>query len=247
MLARLQNIIQPVTPPQPKRWTGLRYMIDYWQMNESSTGVASVTRTDWLGLNPFSDPSFVPSATGIISNGANFVAASPKGLNVASNSGLQMGASPFGCTFWVKFGTPAANMAVIGKGSNTNSTTNMEWFVSLQAAPRFIFRVTDGVTVGAVTAATTSLVGATWYFVSIWWDGANINIQVDNGTIFSAAWTNALATTATPLRAGSSNQAGRFLDGVLDEVGLFKGGFLDSTERTFLYNGGAGKAPPFAA
>jgi hypothetical protein len=79
----------------------------------------------------------------------------------------------------------------------------------------------------------------TWHYVVAWWDGTNANIQVDNGTIFSAASTAVVASTQwTFLSAGSF--LGSLSGTRLCEWGWWKGYVLTTADKTYLYNSGSG-------
>ena len=107
---------------------------------------------------------------------------------------------------------------------------------------RFIFYVSsDGTavtTVNANTLGTPSI--ATWYFIVAWHDSVanTINIQVNNGTADSVAYTSGLINGTSAINLGSLNgTAGYYHNGRMDEFGFWKK-VLTSAEKTDLYNSG---------
>lgn len=208
----------------------LTSLISYWKLDE-----ASGTRFDSNGTNDLTDNNSVGSATGIINNGAAFVAASTQFLNVVSNSNLQGGDVDLTVTCWVKLTSKSSNQCVVGKRDALeyeirygNGSDNFNFFY--------------GDAGGAVSASTFgSPSTGTWYFIVAWHDATahTVNICVNDGPVDSVSDAGfGLNAHNGDFRIGSES-GGNFLDGNVDEVGFWKR-LLTSGERTSLYNGGAG-------
>jgi hypothetical protein len=103
--------------------------------------------------------------------------------------------------------------------------------------------------------STVELNDGAWHFVAGWWDHTTgiSSVQVDNGTVFTAAAAaitmTAIGPSTVPLRMGALDASGSMsagFYGTLDSVGFWKstagnGGALSSGLRTSLYNSAAGK------
>lgn len=89
-----------------------------------------------------------------------------------------------------------------------------------------------------------------WHFLIGWHDpdADTVNLQVNNGTVASAACTTGIRTTTTPIVLGALPQYAatdpQYFDGVVDEV-LFRKQTPTAGERSALYNQGAGLSYPF--
>ena len=84
------------------------------------------------------------------------------------------------------------------------------------------------------------------YFVVGWHDSVNntLNIQVNNGTVNSLAWTAGVLNGSADFAIGARRDtAPLYFDGRIDAVGLWKR-VLTSGERTSLYNSGTGCHAP---
>lgn len=91
----------------------------------------------------------------------------------------------------------------------------------------------DGTTVGA-SAQTSSASTGTWYFVAAWYDGTNINLSVNGGTIVQAAF------SANVFNGPEIWAVGRAMDGwrgSLDAISWWNGYAVTSAEVTAGYNG----------
>lgn len=87
-----------------------------------------------------------------------------------------------------------------------------------------------------------------WHHFAIWQigEGTNIyslNIQIDNGDVYTTHGAPPMATVQTGMSLGGSWTA-NLMDGVIDEVGFWSR-TLSQSERTKIYNNGAGCAYPF--
>jgi hypothetical protein len=71
-----------------------------------------------------------------------------------------------------------------------------------------------------------------------------INIQVDNATVNSAAYSAGVADGANGFRLGAQDNGVDFWNGRIDAVGFWKR-VLSGAEVTSLYNSGNGREHPF--
>lgn len=220
-------------------------LVAYWKLDESSGNRADSTG---LGSTQQEASGSVSSATGKISSGASFVKANNRWLRCPSNSNVSMGNISFTVTCWVKLTTKAADTIFVSKCGATNGT----WQVTYKVAnDRFVFQ-TWGLASYAgyaevVAAAAGSPSTGTWYFVVCTHNASTdtISIQVNNdgGNNSAAANSNGTYVESTNDLSFSTGDPAQQLDGVLDEVGIWKR-TLTSVERSNLYNNGSGLVYP---
>lgn len=95
---------------------------------------------------------------------------------------------------------------------------------------------------------SSNILTNTWYQVICGRDASNLYIQVNTesvlGTVVSAA-VGAFSPSPSPLYIPDDPPGTHTSDFMLDEFILWNGRFLSLTERTYLWNSGAGRAWPF--
>jgi hypothetical protein len=92
-------------------------------------------------------------------------------------------------------------------------------------------------------AGTANLNAGTWYLLIAWHDPAanTINLQINNGTVFSKAFSAGIQNSTYPLRLGTtSGSPYGYVDGVIDEAFIYRR-VLTADEREWLYNSGNGR------
>lgn len=222
-------------------------LVGYWKLNESSAGSSPVQRNDAHSTNHLGDAGNTPSTTGLVySLAANLALANSNVLYLADNAALSLGAnSDLTVACWVKLATKATTMTIVSKGDDGNKCYLLFYD---QAADRFRFRMweTAGETTPRSVPAATfgSPSTGTWYFIVGWRNTSDnvMSIQVNNGVVDTGGPCNATFDDAGEFDLGAID-AGTpplFLDGVLGPVMIWKR-VLAPSERTALYNGGAGK------
>jgi hypothetical protein len=215
----------------------LTNLVSYWKLDETSG-----TRFDSYGTNDLSDNNIVGSTTGKVGNAAQFVAANAQFLSHIDNAALSMGDIDFSVTAWAYFDTiGASGNSIVSKYHLL--ATQREYAV-VQEGSTFKFYVSsDGLNTTTVVATSPTISTGQWYFIVAWHDASanSINIQVNNGTVFSAAHTTGVLDGTSDFYLGrlGFTFATYDFDGRIDEVSLWKR-ILSSTEITALWNGGAG-------
>lgn len=211
----------------------------YYKLDE-----ASGTRADSKGTNHLTDVNTVGQASGQLNDAASFVAASSEELTIASNASLELGAdSSLLISAWVYLSNPTALVVngVLAKGSGVVREYELAYVFGFA----YQFAIYDSTGTQQTLSHTYTPSANTWHFVCAWHDAVanTINLSVDNGTPTSQAHAGTWNATNT-LHIGA-NTAGQYMDGRIDEVGLWIGTIPSVSERTALYASGAGKA--FAA
>jgi hypothetical protein len=244
MLFPVRSSLSPVggaaARAQSELLTGL---VAYWKLDE-----ASGTRVDATGRgNNLTDFNSVGTAAGIVGSSAQFVAASSKYLGCASTADLTMGTSNFTISAWVRPDTTGGVQVIAAKGSTAAASSYETSLIACHSGLSNVclFSISDGVT-QRIVAGPVLTTGA-WHYVVGWLDrpADRIYIQVDGGVPASEILVGYVIPSAgLPFALGRST-FGHYLNGRLDEVGIWKR-VLTTAERASLYNGGAGRTYPFA-
>lgn len=179
-------------------------------------------------------------------NGFAIFNGSNQSLSKASNSSLQIGGTSFTWSGWVTPTQVGVKQALFSKISNTTTTGDYQAFIS---ASNFLdFGIFNGATANTGENSSTfgGFVSGTQYFICVWWDstGPSLNLQVNNGTIYTQATTITPTASAADLDLGADQTGGAdFFKGNMTNVSFWKR-LLTPTERTTLFNGGV---PPYYA
>lgn len=214
-------------------------LVSYWKMDESSGDAIDVH-----GGNTLVDTGSVASGAGVINTSREFSGAGTDYFSKASNASLQTGDIDFTWAFWAYRDTDTIKRVFV-KG-----TTNSEYNCLFDGgASRYLFAVWTGAgQTGIASVELTTLLGtAAWHFIVCWHDSVanTINIQGNNGTVYSTAHTGGVHVDTQDFFCGILDSGGSHpWDGRLDEIGFWKR-VLTADERTQLYNGGAGFGYPF--
>ncbi len=219
-------------------------LVAYWQLDEAS-GNRSDSHSNAITLG---DTNTVSSTTGIISAlAADFENGNNEYLDAADSATLSLGSdTSFTLSAWVKLeSVVGSTRAVIGKRNGTLAE-DTELLVGATTSETILFRVGNDTTYVELTDTNVMATG-TWYFVVCWHDGPNdtVNIQFNNGTVTSTAWTGGTFDGSGNFQIGTiAASTTADWDGLIEGVGYWKR-VLTADERTELYNAGAGLDYPF--
>lgn len=227
----------------------LTNLISYWKLDE-----ASGTRFDSVvaSANDLTNNGSTQVA-GKIGNAVSLASASSQWLAAPSNASLQTGVS-FTIAAWVYLTDIAGNYTIASKYQGGGQNEWALYFNQSDHAPtnRFSFGASSNGSTATFLDATTfgAPSATTWYLVIAWYDSVaqTINIQVDNGTADSVAFTGGMFSGTSEFDIGRLLTL-YYMNGRVDEVGFWKGagsaGVLTATQRTNLYNSGNGTTHPF--
>lgn len=219
-------------------------LVSYWKLDETSG-----TRYASHSTNHLTDANSVLSAAGKIGTAALFVRADEDSLYIGAVSSLTLAQhDSFALGLWfyptsIPPGTNSANLVL----QEATSLTNAIFVAYIWGGDgHFYFEVntpsgTDFVDGGAPTLNA-------WHYAVCWHDADadTLNVQVDSGAVASTAHSAGLRTGGGVLSLGAARHTtGYGYDGRIDEVGLWIGRILTVSERTALYNSGAGLPYPF--
>ena len=200
---------------------------------------------DSHGTNTLTANGSPTYTTGKVGQAASLVAASSQYFSRASNSTLQTGNINWAICAWVKLASkPAADMHIASK---FGITANREFLLRWTVSDRFQivwFRDAAGTATSLSASSFAAPTIGVWYFVQAWHDltAGTLNICINNGTVDSVACIGGNAATGD-FTIGARADVAAFWDGQLDNVAIWKR-LLTTTEKTELYNAGAGIAYP---
>ncbi|NOT05220.1 MAG: DUF11 domain-containing protein [Anaerolineales bacterium] len=218
---------------------GTTGLVAWWSLNETSG-----TRNDSFGSNTLTDNNTVTSTTGKKGNAAQFTWTNSEWLSKADNADLSTGDIDFTVCGWMNINTKTTYRGLLSKWEH--STNNKEYYIGYASdLGRFTFVVsnngtaTGGIAANSFGAPTTG----TWNYVCAWHDATanTLNIQVNNGTVDSAAWSAGVYNGTAPFNIGRiGGGTTSYHDGLSDEIVFYKR-ILTAGERSWLYNAGNGR------
>lgn len=219
-------------------------LVSHWALNEASGNALDSHSTNHLTETG----GTIASATGKVGNCRDFEAADTEWFSHADGGDFDIGDVDFTFACWVNFES-LSRASIISKGLGV---TSGEFYLLYETAvSRLEFEVYGGINFGNGTAVAATDTGipstGVWYFIVFWHDsvGNTINLQVNNGTLNSAAHTTGVYQTTGTFTVGADETA-TYTDGLIDEVSFWKR-VLTADERTELYNSGNGLAYPWTS
>lgn len=210
----------------------------YWKLDE-----ASGTRSDAHGANHLTDNNTVTQAAGKLDSAAQFTASSSEYLSLADNAALSTGDIDFTLCAWVYLDS-GGERAAVTKWTSAGNQKEYALLTEADSKP-YLYVSHNGVNLASVNAAAALSTGA-WHLLIGWHDAAadTLNLQVDNGSVNSAAHTLGVRDGTGQFNLGALEGAGYFMNGRIDGAGMWKR-VLTSGERSALWNAGAGLDYPF--
>jgi hypothetical protein len=205
-------------------------LVSWWTLNETSG-----TRLDSHGSNQLTDNNTVGYTAGLKGNAASFVTVNLEYLSIADNPSLSTGDIDFSLVANVYLNNNTNSFVIVNKSDDNHTVLDYRLTYNPGTGFRFRADATTYVDSGAVSANA-------WHTVIGWHDSVNntINIQVDNGTVNTTAYSGGATDTSYPLTMGAYSYGAAYLDGRMDEVALYKR-VLTAGERSWLYNSGAAR------
>jgi hypothetical protein len=227
----------------------LNNLIAYWGLDEAS-GNALDKHSGARTLTANNAPG---AAAGKVYGTARSLNGSSQYFTRASEAALQAGDIDFTIAAWVYLGANT-NSGIVAKLINGVAADYLLFYNQNDSTPnnRFFWTVFDGAGQWYDCPATTfgQPTLNTWNLVIAWHDATNnqLGISINAGTANTVTHTAGIAVNGTPFALGGiPNTPDYPLNGRIGPVAVWKsaagaGGALTSTQRTALYNAGAGLA-----
>lgn len=222
-------------------------LISYYKFDESSGNAA-----DAHGPNTLTNNGTATFAAAIINNGADIEAGSTQSFSIAdaSQTGLDVGTNDFSMSVWFKpeSAPSGTSYTLMAKYDSGDAAVGWTWDYNDNAGTKRLRAV-----MGAANTATTinqTLDAGTWYHIVYAYDNSagTIDVYLNGSSIgqMTGQVSGASLSTAAPFCIGQiSPDNNNYLDGMVDEAGIWVGYLLTSSDASELYNGGAGLAYPF--
>jgi len=173
---------------------------------------------------------------------AQFTRANSEYLSIADNAALSMGGTDAAWAFWVRpDSAPPSIQWLLFKGQGTTGTT-LEYAIRHTSAGALICSRSDGTTLRAFSVASQLTVNV-WALIVMEFTVATGRFELFVNGVSVGSLTNAgedIWNGAGSVFLGSRTGGTDPLDGRLDSVGIWKR-TLTTAEKTWLYNGGAGR------
>lgn len=220
-------------------------LVSWWSLDEESG-----ERADSHGSNPLTDVNTVLYDTGKIGNAADFELGNDEYLSHADNADLSFsGNDPFTIVVWVNMESKAGDGTSNRIVSKSLGAGNIEYRLQFRGDDdAFSFELSNDGSGDGLERIIETTVGdpalATWYFIIAYHDpdGDVIGIQVNNNTADEDAHSGGVYDGTSLFCLGILNAGeSQGFDGLMDEVGLWNR-LLTADEKTWLYNGGDGRA-----
>lgn len=229
----------------------LNSLVAYWPLNEAAgANNALDLHSNGLTLTQAASPG---SAAGVVYASSRTFNGSNQWFSRPSEALLQIGDVDFTAVAWVWL----TNTSSVADIVNHYRVTDLKrsWLMRYEySVSRFnVYVSSDGTYVDGVTATELransfgAASAATWYCFAFWHDSVanTINIQINNGTVDSKAWTTGVYVSPAAFGIGRYENSTAFINGRIGPVAMWKsaaggGGVLSAAQRSALYNGGAG-------
>ncbi len=214
-------------------------LVAFWELESNGTDAH-----DDNDLGAQSSPVHV---TGKVGNAGDFERGDNDAYTLADNADLSTGDVSFTICAWINhesLGGDLENNTFVSKSGGSHAEYFL-YFAGGSGNNVYKFEVYGGsgyTNQGIVVASNFGTPSTSdWNFVCAWHDATNnqIGIQVDNGTPNTAAHSTGVYDSGDAFYIGNDAFNNAF-DGLIDQVGFWKGRVLSSGERTDLYNSGSG-------
>jgi len=182
-----------------------------------------------------SPPTIVP---GIAGNGANFASASSQALSVASNTGLQLGGGNFSFQVWHKY---AASLGgILSKDDGGFSNREFALGSAFSSTNVYAWNLYGNGNTDHWCFSSLAVDSGVWHHIVGTWDGTTQQIFTDGSLTGTNAPGQSPVASTSSVWIGRDPNGNGYDNGTIDQVVLWKGRVLSTTDITNLYNGGAG-------
>lgn len=220
----------------PRRRSALyRSLVAYYPLAEPS-GAA----LDWVqGLNLAASATEPGTDTGKVGACRSFVAADTTHFSRNSEERFQIGLQPWAMMAWDNPANTTSARGILSKGDPSSSGGDWGMYVSSGGTLTFSVRSAANTLVSATRSSHGS---GSWRCCIAYHDPAAevIAAQMDDGTVGTAALSGGTTLGTGAVRLG--RYVSSYMDGVIDEVALWRGRIPPAAERTWLYNAGNGRS-----
>jgi hypothetical protein len=207
---------------------------------------ASGNRSTQVSGLTLTDNNTVGSTAGKVGNAARFVSASSESLSHANNPVFDIGSGAFTLSFWHTRNAAISGFdVIIGKDGDAGAGGTRDWVFYTDGTGLFTFQLYDDADSSVLTLTSAALPTQAWRHFVVTSDGSTVSMYVDNVLSDADSILGTPNSSASAFRIGSNDAGTHYIDGDVDEVGIWDRVLTDD-EITELYNAGAGLAYPFS-
>lgn len=212
-------------------------LVSWWSLEE-----ASGTRADSHGGYDLADVNTVTSATGLVGDAAYFVSANNEYLEGITDSIFSVAGGEISVSLWFNLRSLGQFHHLVAKDDAING--RREWELRINTSNQLEWLVFHGGTFTTRAWATT-LVVDTWYHAYASCGAGVSTLSLNDATAItgSLGGTPSGPYSGNPLVVGARGGNRLPTNGMLDEVAFWRRALTDE-ERSWLYNGGAGRSYP---
>lgn len=214
-------------------------IVSYWKLDEASGNAA-----DSAGSNTLTNTNTATFGAAKINNGAYLASASSQYFVKTSPSGIPVGNSARSFNVWYyspDASTVQKNHCLIGYGAASNYA--LQHFGIGWDGVSSSSLVWNGYAADVIQNYT--FLNNTWYMLTGTFNGTTARVYVNGTELGAGTNVSNWNTSSSDLNVGRSIQVAYYLNGRMDEVGIWSRA-LSGAEITELYNAGAGLQYPFS-
>lgn len=218
----------------------LNGLVAYWKLDEFS-GTSTIDSTGNSHTGTLLGTALPGWTAGKINNGLTFYGGTDSSgssyVSVPTSTDFNFGAGDFTFAFWMTSNNTGGSFCPLDMGYPTAEALLLE----IQSMSN-MFLVVAGV---IIYTKTYTITPDAWYHVVIRRIGDQVDMCFNGVSLGAATFAGAVSCPSSVLLLGAYNGGGETLNGIMDEIGIWKGHGLSDTEVNFLYNKGVGRQYPF--
>jgi len=197
--------------------------------------------TDDVGSNSLTGNGSPTVTTGIVGNGVNLVSASSQFLSHANAAAFQLG-NNFSIQVWVNLASniTSDDFPLISKNDGGFSNREYGMGARFTSANFWSFEIYDVGGTAANVVSSVNMTTGSWFHLVATFDGTTVKFYVNNNSPDTITPSFSIPASTSTFMIGHDGQDLGFVNGVIDQVGLWKGRVLTAGDVALLYNSGAG-------
>lgn len=205
-------------------------IVAYWKLEDVNDAVNSYNLTN---------NNTATFASGKYNNGVQLTSSSSQYLSYADDAAWDFGTNDFTIAGWFKWDSSPGVATLASHGGNGASSDNAGWNIYSESSNRIDWYVkSDSATfVVQIDATGLTINTATWYHFAFERNGSTFTVYQNGSSVGTDTYAGTVSYGTDELRIGTTHDAGRFFDGMVDELCIWDG---TSGIVTELYNSGTG-------
>lgn len=212
-------------------------LMAYYSLDEASGNAIDAHSTHDL-----TDTNTVGTAAGKVGDARDFELDTTEYFTIADNADLSL-TTGMTVACWFNLESLGTNQFLVSKYKD--DTNDREYFLRYEtggASGSLEMAVSsNGAALTAMYESTVINATATWYFVAMGYDGANIWIRLNGQARETTAYSSGIFDGPSDFMLGNKHAGGSHLDGLLDECAVWDRNVTDA-DLDWIYNSGTGRS-----